>query len=95
MAITMPPQAVNETAAAEFLQGAPDAAAVSTGGARYARVRQGRKVQVSFALPEQLLDALEKHAAALGQSRAFVLNLAVMEYLKGLHPGGETARAGS
>ena len=87
MAITMPPQAVNETAAAEFLQGAPDAPAVSTGG-RYARVRQGRKVQVSFALPEQLLDALEKHAAALGQSRAFVLNLAVMEYLKGQHSGG-------
>ena len=94
MAITMPPQAVNETAAAEFLQGAPDAA-VPTGGGRYARVRQGRKVQVSFALPEQLLDALEKHAAALGQSRAFVLNLAVMEYLKGLNPGGEAVRADS
>ena len=39
---------------------------------------------------EALLDAVEKHAAAMGQSRAFVFNVAVVHYLKaqGIAPPG-------
>ena len=41
-----------------------------------------RKVPISVSIPAPMLDALERHAVALGQSRAFVVNVAIIEYLK-------------
>jgi len=93
MAIKKPAQTPQPPAAhdagADFIQGAPDAGAYKPVKG-YARIRAGRKLQVSFAIPEPLLDAVEQHARAMGQSRAFVFNLAVVEYLraKGIAPPG-------
>ena len=77
------------TSGTAFLNEAPDAGAYRP-APKFARVKAGKKLQVSFAIPEPLLDAVEKHAAAMGQSRAFVFNLAVVEYLrsKGIAPPG-------
>ena len=71
---------VSDAAAADFIQGAPD----GRGGAW-----RKRKVPITVSLPAPLLDALDAHAQATGQSRAFVVNVAVMEYLKreGQGPG--------
>ena len=80
MAIVDPPRKkVKEDAAKEFLQGAPDAQA--KGKTKYARVRAGKKVQITFALPEQYLEAIEEYAEKVGQSRGFVLNMAVMHFV--------------
>ena len=68
-----PPLQTSEEAAAEFIQGAPD----GRGGAW-----RKRKLPVTVSLPAPLLDALDAHAQATGQSRAFIVNVAVMEYLK-------------
>lgn len=59
--------------ASAFINAAPD------GRAEPASRR--RKIPISFSLPAPLLDALDAHAEATGQSRAFVLNMALMEYL--------------
>lgn len=84
------PQAPLDDSGASFLRRAADAGAYQPPAPKFARVRAGRKIQVSFAVPEALLDAVEKHAVAMGQSRAFVLNLAVIHYLKaqGIAPPG-------
>ena len=83
-----PAPLVNDGAA--FVRSAPDAAAYKPASTGFARVRAGKKVQVSFAVPEPLLEAIERQAVAMGQSRAFVFNLAVIHYLKsqGLAPPG-------
>ena len=65
------PPVEDESAAAGFIQRAPDAKAA-----------RARKVQISFSLPAPLLDALDALAASTGQSRAFHLNNAVAAYLK-------------
>lgn len=84
------PQAPLDDSGASFLRRAADAGAYQNPAPKFARVRAGRKIQVSFAIPEAMLDAVEKHASAMGQSRAFVFNLAVVEYLraKGIAPPG-------
>lgn len=63
----------SEAAAADFIQGAPD----GRGGAW-----RKRKLPITVSLPAPLLEALDARAAATGQSRAFIVNVAVMEYLK-------------
>lgn len=84
------PQVGLDDSGASFLGRAPDAGAYQPPAPKFARVRAGKKIQVSFAIPEALLDAVEKHAAAMGQSRAFVFNVAVVHYLKaqGIAPPG-------
>ena len=77
---TRPP--VNEQDAAAFINAAPD-------GKGAAPTSRKRKVPISFSLPLQLLDALDAHAAATGQSRAFVLNVALTEYLAGRGQAGD------
>ena len=69
---------VSEDAAADFIQGAPD----GRGGAW-----RKRKVPVTASFPLPLLEALDAHAQSTGQSRAFIINVAVMEYLRGKQPG--------
>ena len=85
MAITKPVQQtaparppVSEDAAADFIQGAPD----GRGGAW-----RKRNVPVTASFPLPLLEALDAHAQSTGQSRAFIINVAVMEYLRGKQPG--------
>jgi hypothetical protein len=91
MAITKKPsKPVQDTAAAAeaFISGAPDAAEASRQAPR--RVRKGRKVQISLTIAEPLLDRVDELARQIGQSRAAIINLAVMQMLqKGLHIGGE------
>jgi hypothetical protein len=91
MAITKKPsKPVQGTAAAAeaFISAAPDAAEASRQAPR--RVRKGRKVQISLTIAEPLLDRVDELARQIGQSRAAIINLAVMQMLqKGLHIGGE------
>jgi hypothetical protein len=92
MAITKKPtKLVQDTAAAAaeaFISGAPDAASATPQALR--RVRKGRKVQISLTIAEPLLDRVDELAREIGQSRAAVINLAVMQMLqRGLHIGGE------
>ena len=77
---TAPRPPVNEQAAAAFINAAPDGNAPR---------RPPRKIPISFSLPLPLLDALDAHAAATGQSRAFVLNVALTEYLAGRGQAGD------
>lgn len=91
MAITKKPaKLVSEAAAGAadaFISGAPDAAVVASDAPR--RVRKGRKVQITLTITEPLLDRVDELAANLGQSRAAVINLAVMQMLQtGLRIGG-------
>lgn len=89
MAIVKPPQKktparppVSEAAASDFINAAPD-------GKRAESPSRKRKVPISFSLPLPLLDALDAHAAATGQSRAFILNVALTEYLAGRGQAGD------
>ncbi|AMW35753.1 CopG family transcriptional regulator [Haematospirillum jordaniae] len=67
-----------------FISGAPDA----DQGPR--RVRKGRKVQITLTITEPLLARVDELAGHLGQSRAAVINLAVMQMLQtGLRIDGE------
>ncbi len=69
------------TAAADaFISGAPDAAAIAPEAPR--RVRKGRKVQITLTIAEPLLDRVDELAGQIGQSRAAVINLAVMQMLQ-------------
>lgn len=79
----------DSTAAADaFISGAPDAAASVSEAPR--RVRKGRKVQITLTIAEPLLDRVDELANQLGQSRAAVINLAVMQMLQsGLRIDGE------
>lgn len=46
------------------------------------RVRKGRKVQISLTIAEPMLDQVDELAARIGQSRAAVINLAILQMLK-------------
>lgn len=73
-------------AASAFISGAPDAAAAPTTSPR--RVRKGRKVQITLTITEPLLERVDELAGQLGQSRAAVINLAVVQMLeRGLRLG--------
>lgn len=84
MAITKKPTKSTHdmtTAAADaFISGAPDA--VSTTPEAPRRVRKGRKVQITLTITEPLLDRVDELAEQIGQSRAAVINLAVMQMLQ-------------
>ena len=81
MAITRKPTKPTpdaKTAAADaFISAAPDA---SSDAPR--RVRKGRKVQITLTITEPLLARVDGLAGQLGQSRAAVINLAVMQMLQ-------------
>lgn len=88
MAITKKPikpvSGASSAPADAFISGAPDAAP----GPR--RVRKGRKVQITLTITEPLLARVDELAVHLGQSRAAVINLAVMQMLQtGLRIEGE------
>ena len=92
MAITKKPNKATPdatTAAADaFISGAPDAAATTSEAPR--RVRKGRKVQITLTITEPMLVRVDELASQLGQSRAAVINLAVMQMLQtGLRIEGE------
>ena len=46
------------------------------------RVRKGRKVQITLTITEPLLERVDELAGQLGQSRAAVINLAVVQMLE-------------
>ncbi len=71
MTITKKPAPATEL---QFIKDAPD------GGP--ARVRKGRKVQISLTIAEPILDRIDARAAELGQSRAAFINLAVWQMLE-------------
>ena len=90
MAITRKPtktaEAVASEAADAFIAGAPDAGVDAPPAPR--RVRKGRKVQITLTLTEPLLERVDELAGQLGQSRAAVINLAVVQMLeRGLRLG--------
>ena len=86
--IKKPAQTASELAAEAFISGAPDAAAAAPEAPR--RVRKGRKVQITLTIAEPLLDRVDELAGQIGQSRAAVINLAVMQMLQsGLRIEGE------
>ena len=69
-----------EVAADAFIAGAPDAAITTRDGPR--RVRKGRKVQITLTITEPLLERVDQLAGEIGQSRAGVINLAVLQMLQ-------------
>lgn len=89
MAITRKPTKAANAAADAFISAAPDAAADAPSAPR--RVRKGKKVQITLTIAEPLLGRVDDMAAQLGQSRAGIINLAVMQMLQtGLRiEGGE------
>jgi hypothetical protein len=77
MGIIKKPSKVNkeaDKAAEDFINGAPDGAAPRL-------VRKGKKVQITIALPETLLERVETLAEKLGQTRAGIINLAIVQML--------------
>ena len=75
--IKQPNKPVRDTstsAADAFISGAPDSPP--------RRVRKGRKVQITLTITEPLLARVDGLAGQLGQSRAAVINLAVMQMLQ-------------
>ena len=60
-----------------FIGGAPDAPA---DGPR--RVRKGKKVQITLTIAEPLLSRVDAQAQQLGQSRAALINLAIVQALE-------------
>lgn len=94
MAITKKPdkpaQDTNTSAADVFISGAPDAGGVQP-APKPRRVRKGKRVQITLTIAEPILDRVDQVAADLGQSRAAIINLAIMQMLQsGLRiDGGE------
>lgn len=78
--IKKPAPTASELAAEAFISGAPDAAAAAPDAPR--RVRKGNKVQITLTITEPLLARVDDMAKQLGQSRAAVINLAVMQMLQ-------------
>lgn len=73
-----------------FINAAPDAAAPTAEKAAPKRVRKGKKVQITLTITESLLDRVDRQAEQLGQSRAAVINLAIVQTLEsGLRIAGE------
>lgn len=90
MAITRKPSRpagpASTEAADAFISGAPDADVGTSQVPR--RVRKGRKVQITLTIAEPLLERVDGLAGQLGQSRAAVINLAVVQMLeRGLRLG--------
>lgn len=94
MAITKKPdkpaQDTSTSAADAFISGAPDAGGVQP-APQPRRVRKGKRVQITLTIAEPILDSVDQMAEELGQSRAAVINLAILQMLqKGLRiDGGE------
>ena len=69
-----------------FIAGAPDAVITPTPAPEPdvppRRVRKGNKVQISLTIAESMLDRVDQLAAEIGQSRAAVINLAILQMLK-------------
>ena len=63
-----------------FINAAPDALAENPIHAR--RVRKGKKVQITLTIAEPLLDRVDERALNLGQSRAAIINLAIVQALE-------------
>ena len=78
MAITKKP--TKPATADAFISGAPDASAPAEIAPR--RVRKGKKVQISLTITEPLLSRIDERATQLGQSRAAVINLAIVQALE-------------
>ena len=77
MSITKKP--AKPTTAEDFIGRAPDAAAPE---AAPRRVRRGKKIQITLTITEELLDRVDGRAAELGQSRAGIINLAIVQALE-------------
>ena len=77
MAITRKPLSTPAKAVEDFVAGAPDAAAD-----RPKRVRKGKKIQITLTIGEPLLDRVDALAIELNQSRAGVINLAILQLLE-------------
>lgn len=60
-----------ETAAADFIAGAPDSGTATKG------VKKGNKQQISLTMTPALLAKVDALAEKMGQSRAAVINMAV------------------
>lgn len=65
------------TAADKFIEGAPDSKVKKT-----QHVKRGRKVQISLTITNGLLDRIDERAEEMGQSRAAVINLAILQLLE-------------
>ncbi|MDD2610951.1 MAG: ribbon-helix-helix protein, CopG family [Giesbergeria sp.] len=80
-------QELDRNIAAEmFISGAPDAAValpVQQEETKKApkRVRKGKKLQISLTISEPLLERVDALALSIGQSRAAVINLAILQAL--------------
>jgi hypothetical protein len=69
------------TSVEEFIKAAPDAGAQPTEGPR--RVRKGNQVQISHALPAELLEALDAFVKRNpGLKRAGAINAAIRQMLE-------------
>ena len=75
-------EAPKQDKADAFISGAPDAA-------KPRGVRMGNTRQVSLTIDPALLDRVDAMATQIGQSRAAVINLAILQALeRGLEIGG-------
>lgn len=81
MAITKrPPKAPEKNLAEDaFISGAPDAGSEKPSPKR---VRKGKKIQITLTISEPLLDRVDELADQLGQSRAGVINLGIVQMLE-------------
>lgn len=97
MAITKRPQKSTPAAVDAFIGQAPDAgaapgAAAAAAPEKKARklTRKGNKVQIALTISEPLLERLEARAVELGQTRAGLINLAIVQLLdEGVNLGSE------
>jgi len=82
MAITKRPSkpvpVVDDSVAQAFISGAPDGSQTL----KPQRVRKGKKVQISLTIAEPILDRVDELANQIGQSRAAVINLSLMQMLQ-------------
>lgn len=81
MAITKRPPKPPQKSQAEdaFISGAPDAGSEKVPPKR---VRKGKKIQITLTISEPLLDRVDELADQLGQSRAGVINLSIVQMLE-------------
>ena len=81
MAITKrPPKAPEKNLAEDaFISETPDAGSEKPSPKR---VRKGKKIQITLTISEPLLDRVDELADQLGQSRAGVINLGIVQMLE-------------
>lgn len=83
MAITRRPSpasatpAIDPAAAERFIKGAPDAAPAPAVTVAASKVVKGNQVQISFALPAELLNKVDQTADSLSISRAAFIKQAL------------------